>query len=172
VSDTPTHNHRNSPSDLTEHVPQYSSAHTLTGPFTYPQGQMLGDLNTESQSHDFVTTIRSVNPAFIFKYSSSLCQLCFYSSSNIPMKVLFQLSSTPSCPTYSPSIMAIFRREHNNICILFWNARRISNNNNNNNKKAEFFNYLEANNIAIALVNETHLHHSVKFKWPNYYKYR
>jgi hypothetical protein len=81
------------------------------------------------------------------------------------MKVLFQSSSTPSCPTYSPSIMAIFCREHN-TSILFWNARGISN------KKTEFFNYLEANNIAIALVNETHLHQSVEFKCPNYYTYR
>ena len=62
--------------------------------------------------------------------------------------------------------MTNFRREHSNTCILFWNARGISN------KKTEFFNYLEANNIAIALVNETHLHQSRKFNCPNYYTYR
>jgi exonuclease III len=39
-------------------------------------------------------------------------------------------------------------------------------------KKNEFFYYLEANNIAIALVNETHLHPSMKFKCPNYYTYK
>jgi hypothetical protein len=67
VSDNSTHDHRNSPSDLTEPVPQYSSAHSLTGPYTYSQGQRLGDLNTESQSRDFVNTIRSFNPAFSFQ---------------------------------------------------------------------------------------------------------
>ena len=102
----------------------------------------------------------------LFKYSSSLYRLCFYNSYNIRMKAPSQSFSTPSCPTYSPSIMANFRWEHSNTCILFWNARGISN------KKTEFFNYLEANNITIALVNETHLHQPMKFNCPNYYTYR
>jgi exonuclease III len=55
---------------------------------------------------------------------------------------------------------------NNNTNILFWNARGIQN------KKTEFFNYLEANNIPIALLNETHLHPSTKFKCPNYCVYR
>jgi hypothetical protein len=44
--------------------------------------------------------------------------------------------------------MGTFRS--NNTNILFWNARGISN------KRAEFFNYLEAKNISLALVSETH----------------
>jgi hypothetical protein len=62
--------------------------------------------------------------------------------------------------------MVHFHHTHTNTGILFWNARGIRN------KKTEFFNYLEANNIAIALINETHLHPSMKFKCPNYYTYR
>jgi hypothetical protein len=50
--------------------------------------------------------------------------------------------------------------------ILFWNARGIKS------KKCEFINYLEANNIPIALISETHLQPSTKFKCPNYITYR
>jgi hypothetical protein len=50
--------------------------------------------------------------------------------------------------------------------ILFWNARGIKS------KKFEFLNYLEVNNIPIALVNETHLQPTTKFKCPNYITYR
>jgi hypothetical protein len=54
----------------------------------------------------------------------------------------------------------------NKTNIMFCNARGIRN------KKAEFFNYLEANDIPIALLNETHLKSSTKFKCPNYNVYR
>ena len=50
--------------------------------------------------------------------------------------------------------------------ILFWNCRGIKS------KKYEFTNYLEANNIPIALISETHLQPSTKFKCPNYITYR
>jgi hypothetical protein len=50
--------------------------------------------------------------------------------------------------------------------ILFWNARDIKP------KKYEFLNYLEANSIPIALINETHLQPFTKFKCPNYITYR
>jgi hypothetical protein len=40
---------------------------------------------------------------------------------------------------------------------LFWNARGIKS------KKYEFINYLDANNIPIALLSETHLQPSTKF---------
>jgi hypothetical protein len=50
--------------------------------------------------------------------------------------------------------------------ILFWNARGIKS------KKCEFLSYLEVNNIPIALVNETHLQPTTKFKCPNYITYR
>jgi hypothetical protein len=63
VSDTPFHNSRNSRSDLTEPDPQHASAHNIT----CPQGQRLGDSNTESQCRDFVNAIRSFNPAFSFQ---------------------------------------------------------------------------------------------------------
>jgi hypothetical protein len=53
----------------------------------------------------------------------------------------------------------------NNTSIVFWNARGVSN------KKSEYFNYLEYN-IPIALLNETHLKPSIKFKCPNYCVYR
>jgi hypothetical protein len=55
---------------------------------------------------------------------------------------------------------------NNDTTILFWNASGIQN------KKTEFFNYLEANNIPIALPNETHLNPTNKFKCPNYCPYR
>jgi hypothetical protein len=41
--------------------------------------------------------------------------------------------------------------------ILFWNARGIKY------KKYEFLNYLEVNNIPVALISETHLQPSMKF---------
>jgi hypothetical protein len=41
-----------------------------------------------------------------------------------------------------------------------------------NKKKSEFLNYLEVNNIPIALVNETHLQPTTTFKCPNYITYR
>jgi exonuclease III len=50
--------------------------------------------------------------------------------------------------------------------ILFWNARGIKT------KKAELLNYLEANNLPIALIGETHLHPSNSFKCANYITYR
>jgi hypothetical protein len=50
--------------------------------------------------------------------------------------------------------------------ILFWNVRGIKH------KKYEFLNYLETNSIPIALINETHLQPSTKFKCPNYITYR
>jgi hypothetical protein len=54
---------------------------------------------------------------------------------------------------------------NNNTNILFWNARGIQN------KKTEFFNYFE-DNIPIAILNETHLNSTTKFKCPNYCVYR
>jgi hypothetical protein len=39
-------------------------------------------------------------------------------------------------------------------------------------QKTEFFNYLEGNNLPIALLNETHLHLTTKLKCPNYCPYR
>jgi hypothetical protein len=53
---------------------------------------------------------------------------------------------------------------HSNI--LFWNARGIKT------KKFELLNYLEANNIPIALISETHLQPSITFKCSNYITYR
>jgi hypothetical protein len=50
--------------------------------------------------------------------------------------------------------------------ILLWNARGIKS------KKLELLNYLEANNIPIALISETHLQPSMKFKCPNFITYR
>ena len=64
---TQTHSTRNSRSDLTEPDPQYPTTHNLTRPLSYPEGQRLGDLNTESQCRDFVNAIRSFNPAFSFQ---------------------------------------------------------------------------------------------------------
>jgi hypothetical protein len=50
--------------------------------------------------------------------------------------------------------------------ILFWNARGIKS------KKFELLNYLEANNIPIALISEPHLQPSITFKCSNYITYR
>jgi exonuclease III len=50
--------------------------------------------------------------------------------------------------------------------ILFWNARGIKS------KKFELINYLEANNIPIALIRETRLHPSISFKCPHFITHR
>jgi endonuclease/exonuclease/phosphatase family metal-dependent hydrolase len=50
--------------------------------------------------------------------------------------------------------------------ILFWNARGIKT------KKLELVNHLEANNIPVALIAETHLQPSITFKCANYFTYR
>jgi hypothetical protein len=50
--------------------------------------------------------------------------------------------------------------------ILFWNARGIKS------KKFELINYLEANNIPIALISETHLQSSITFRCSYYITYR
>jgi exonuclease III len=51
---------------------------------------------------------------------------------------------------------------HSQTDILFWNARGIKS------KKCEFLNYLEANNIPVSLVTETHLRPATKFKCSSY----
>jgi exonuclease III len=50
--------------------------------------------------------------------------------------------------------------------ILFWNAWGIKT------KKLELVNYLEANNIPVGLISETHLQPSITFKCANYFTYR
>jgi hypothetical protein len=50
--------------------------------------------------------------------------------------------------------------------ILLWNARGIKS------KKLGLLNYLETNNIPIALISETHLEPSMKFKCANFITYR
>jgi hypothetical protein len=47
---------------------------------------------------------------------------------------------------------------NNKTNLLFWNARGISN------RKTEYFNSLEANNMAVAFLNETHIQSSSKFR--------
>jgi hypothetical protein len=65
------------------------------------------------------------------------------------MRVLSQSFSIPFSLTYS--VFLSMGKFFTHAAILFWNARGI------NSKKYEFLNYLEANNILIALISETHL---------------
>jgi hypothetical protein len=64
------------------------------------------------------------------------------------------------------SVFLITGKPFTHTNILFWNARGIKS------KKYEFINYLEANNIPIALISETRLQASMKLKCPNYITYR
>jgi hypothetical protein len=74
---------------------------------------------------------------------------------------LYSITSEPAS-----SVFRIMGKPSTHTNILFWNARSIKF------KKYEFINYLNASNIPIALISETHLQPSTKFKYPNYITYR
>jgi hypothetical protein len=91
-------------------------------------------------------------------------QSCSCNSCSTHMRAPSQLYSITSKPT--SSVFRTMGKPSTHTNILFWNARGIKS------KKYEFINYLDANNIPRALISETHLQFSTKFKCPNYITYR
>jgi hypothetical protein len=74
-------------------------------------------------------------------------------------------SQSYSIPSLQISLV-LMGKSFTHADILFWNARCIKS------KKYGFLNYVEVNSLPVALISETRLQLSMKFKSANYKTYR
>lgn len=112
-----------------------------------PSRQRLGNLHTERLTREYINYVPVLDPNFPFHYLLLTISAVLLQSIQHPyhLPIIF----TNFLQTFLVSLTRSKSLTH--MDILFWNTSDIMS------KKYGFINYLEANNIAIVLSNETNL---------------